>query len=99
MLLVARKAGTIYVLYSSDKVITRRGIIIYMCTIPRVPECLSLSLRRNLLPPPLIPPASVSPPPPPLETGGRVRGRVEPIRTTGEKAWHSVYSYLQNIVF
>ncbi len=41
---------------------------------------------------------------PPLGTKGRqdntswrVRGRGEPIRTTREKAWHSVYSVLQNV--
>jgi hypothetical protein len=49
----------------------------------RVPEC--LSLRPS------------SPPPPGTKGGGSnthllVRGRPEPIRTTGEKAWHSVYS-------
>jgi hypothetical protein len=41
---------------------------------------------------------------PPGNQGGgsntrlRVRGRGEPTRTTGEKAYHSVYSVLQTIV-
>jgi hypothetical protein len=49
-------------------------------------------LRANWLPPPPFPQESA---PSPLEPGGgntrlRERGLGEPIRTTGEKAWHSV---------
>ncbi len=57
-----------------------------------LPEC--LSLRRNWIPPP--PPLQVSVSPPLDPNGGsnphfRVRGWGDPIRTTGQKAWHSVY--------
>ncbi len=58
----------------------------------RVPEC--LPLRPNWLPPPPLPQVSVSPPGTNWgedHTRLRVRGRGEPIRTTGKKAWHSVY--------
>ncbi len=58
-----------------------------------------LSPRRNWDPPPSLPPASVYTPPPspePKEGGGTLAcgrgGGGAPIRTTGEKAWHSVYS-------
>jgi hypothetical protein len=52
-----------------------------------VPEC--LSLRPNWNPPPRVCP-------PPLEPKGEQNtlageGAGDPIRTTGEKAWHSVY--------
>jgi hypothetical protein len=59
----------------------------------RVPEC--LSLRRNWVPHPLTPSERVSP----LEPkGGGVThslagdGVGGPVRTIGQKAWHSVYS-------
>ncbi len=62
-------------------------------TIPEVPE--SLSLRPNRLPPA---PSRASESVPPLEQGGGAqhsltgeRGQREPIRTIGEKAWHSVH--------
>jgi hypothetical protein len=63
----------------------------------RVPDC--LSLRRNWPPPrvqKLLPQASVSPP---WNQRGEdqqslaVEGVRDPIRTTGKKAWHSVYSW------
>ncbi len=60
-------------------------------TIPKVPKF--LFLRPNWLPPPPFPQASA---PSPLEPGGGgntrlwERGLGEPIRTNGEKAWHSV---------
>jgi hypothetical protein len=41
---------------------------------------------------PPLPPASVSPSLEGSNTRLGVRGRGEPILTTGEKAWHSVYS-------
>jgi hypothetical protein len=49
--------------------------------------------RPNWLPRRLSPQASVSPPGTKRgsNTRLRVRGRGEPIRTTGEKAWHSDY--------
>jgi hypothetical protein len=51
----------------------------------RTPDC--LSLRRNKTPP--TPQASVSFD---LKGGGiTLRGWRDPIRTTGKKAWHSVY--------
>ncbi len=62
----------------------------------RVPEC--LSLRRNWVPHPLTPSERVSP----LEPkGGGVThslagdGVGGPVRTIGQKAWHSVYSVAQ----
>jgi hypothetical protein len=62
----------------------------YVCAIPEYHEC--LSLRPNWLP---LSRKGVCPPLEP-NVGGttrlRVSGRWEPIRTTGEKAWHSVYS-------
>jgi hypothetical protein len=72
---------------------TSRGII---CSIPRVPEC--LSCRRNWVPPPspacecafpLRPKGGKS------NTLLRVRGWGDPFRTTGQKAWHSVYSVVE----
>jgi hypothetical protein len=56
---------------------------------------LLLSLLPNWLPLPLLLQASVSPLPWKQRGGNtrlRVRGQGEPIRTTGEKACHSVYS-------
>jgi hypothetical protein len=51
-------------------------------------------------PPPSLPQASVSPPlwnqRGEYNTRWRVRERGEPIQTTGEKAWHSVYSVSAN---
>jgi hypothetical protein len=61
-------------------------------TVPRVSQC--LSLRPNWFPPPPPPPSECVPPR--NQKGGqhslRVRVQGEPIRTTGEKACHSVYS-------
>ncbi len=60
---------------------------------PRVPDC--LSLRPNRLSQTPLPQASVSPPGAKGvgdNTRLRVRGHGEPIRTTGEKVRHSVYS-------
>jgi hypothetical protein len=82
----------LFVQVSTKFCVDRRGIIF------RVPEC--LSLRQNWLPLPPLPQASVSPLDP--KGGGNTRLRVrwwgKPIRTTGEKAWHSVYSMVWTIL-
>jgi hypothetical protein len=70
----------------------RGGIKIY---IVYHAEC--LSLRRNWVPLPLPPPLFIVLPPLDAKWGGsntplRVRDMGGPIRTTGKKAWHSVYS-------
>ncbi len=83
----------LFVQVSTKFCVDRRWII------PRVPEC--LSLRPNWLPLPHPPPASKCIPPW-IQRGGntrlRVRCRGEPIRTTVEKAWHSVYSVVWTIL-
>jgi hypothetical protein len=78
---------------------TRRGIILYIenqsvCPFVRIDS-----------PPPPLPQASESAPPPPWNQRGGGQhslageGRGEPIRTTGEKAWHSIYSMvIHNII-
>jgi hypothetical protein len=64
-------------------------------TIPRVPQC--LPLRPNWVRPPPLSQASGSPPREPKEGGNtrlRVRGWGIPVQTTGEKAWHFIFSPL-----
>ncbi len=59
-----------------------------------------MSVPSSELAPPALSPASECVPPPEPEGGGGQHslageGRGKPIRTTREKAWHSVYAYIR----
>jgi hypothetical protein len=97
LFIVCRYSGNVFFVFSifSGGWITQNMRDYRDYTVSRVPEFLSLRLNWLPPPPPPHPQASVAPPPTWNQKGGnthlRVRGQGELLRTTGEKAWHSVY--------